>query len=72
MLRDEPEGGWRIGSIKATDGCGGLYSLFDQVRISMLDFTTQKKLLEPILKNPENQHCADCDSIAPTCTSRLI
>ena len=34
----------------------------------MLDFTTQKKLLEPILKKPENRQCADCDSISPTCT----
>ena len=34
----------------------------------MLDFTTQKQLLDPILKDPRNQHCADCDSISPTCT----
>jgi ribosomal protein L37AE/L43A len=35
----------------------------------MLDFTTQKQLLDPILKNPKNHHCADCDSISPTWAS---
>lgn len=34
----------------------------------MLDFETQKRFLEPILKNSKNYLCADCDSIAPTCT----
>jgi len=53
-------------------GCGVVIFLFNQTRISMLDFTTQKKLLEPILKHPSNQHCADCNSVAPTCTSLMI
>ena len=34
----------------------------------MLDFESQKKLLDPILKNPKNYLCAHCASIAPTCT----
>lgn len=37
----------------------------------MLDFGTQKKLLDPILKDPKNIHCADCDSVSPTCTRPL-
>lgn len=38
----------------------------------MLDFASQKKILDPILKNPKNHLCADCDSISPTCKHRLI
>ena len=38
----------------------------------MLDFTSQKKILDPILKNPANHNCADCNSVAPTCTYLLI
>ena len=39
------------------------------LRISiMLDFATQKQLLDPILKDPRNRSCADCGGLSPTCT----
>ena len=38
----------------------------------MLDFPTQKKILEPILKDPKNQHCADCNAVSPTCIDSIM
>ena len=36
-----------------------------------MNFQTQKKILEPILKNSKNSHCADCNAASPTCTQHL-
>jgi hypothetical protein len=36
--------------------------------IPMLDFPTQKKLLEPILRHASNHQCADCHTRSPTCS----
>jgi hypothetical protein len=33
----------------------------------MLDFATQQKILDPLLKKLSNHLCADCNSISPTC-----
>lgn len=37
-----------------------------------MDFAQQKRILEPILKNPKNSHCADCGAVSPTCTFPFI
>ena len=32
-----------------------------------MNFQTQKKLLEPVLKDSKNSFCADCNAASPTC-----
>lgn len=33
-----------------------------------MNFQTQKKILEPLLKNSKNNNCADCNASTPSCT----
>jgi len=51
------------------DNFNALYSFNNNY--TMLDFVTQKKILEPLLKDPRNHLCADCDAVSPTCTFKL-
>ena len=37
-----------------------------------MNFQSQKKILEPILKNGKNDQCADCTASTPTCTPLII
>lgn len=37
-----------------------------------MNFTKQKKRLDPLLKHPNNHTCADCNALAPTCTHLSI
>ena len=38
----------------------------------MFTFQKQKQILEPILKRPNNNLCADCPAISPTCIYGII
>ena len=37
-----------------------------------MNFQTQKKILEPLLKNSKNSNCADCNASTPSCTFIVI
>ena len=37
-----------------------------------MNFQTQKKILEPLLKSGRNNQCADCNAATPTCMYLII
>jgi len=38
--------------------------------VGVMNFQTQKKIFEPLLKNNQNSRCADCNSASPSCMSK--